>query len=248
MQPGATLREMLTAHRTSIYANEREWRFFMIRKNRYRALVAVGAILASPACFADTSIGLRVGTLGGGIELAHAFTDTLGFRIVANGLNYDTTATYESVDYDAKLKLATGQLLLDWFPFSSNFRLSAGAMYNGNKLTLDGKPTGGTYTINGTPYPASEIGSMNGKVDFRSAAPYVGLGYGRPVGKGLSFTADLGVLFQGSPHTTLTATCGTTAQCAQIQSDVAAEQAKLNDDMSKYQYYPVVSIGLAYVF
>ena len=224
----------------------------MIQKNLYMALAAVGAILASPVCLADTSLGLRVGTLGGGIELAHAFTDTLGFRIGANGLHYDTTTTYESVDYDAKLKLESGQLLFDWFPFSNNFRISAGAMYNGNKLALDGKPgPGGTYTINGIPYTSSEIGSLNGKVDFKSAAPYVGLGYGRPVGKGLSFTADLGVLFQGSTRTTLTATCGPAATpptCAQIQSDVAAEQAKLNDDMSKYQYYPVVSIGLAYVF
>jgi hypothetical protein len=243
---------MHAAHRTLNHANERKWRFFMIRKSLYSALAAVWAILASQASLADTSLGLRVGTLGGGIELAHAFTDTLGFRIGANGLNYDTTRTYESVDYDAKLKLATGQLLFDWFPFSNNFRVSAGARYNGNKLTMDGKPgPGGTYTINGTPYSTSEIGALNGKVDFKSAAPYVGLGYGRPIGKGLSLTADLGVLFQGSPRSTLTATCGPAAPastCAQIQSDVAAEQAKLNDDISKYQYYPVVSIGLAYVF
>jgi hypothetical protein len=223
----------------------------MTRKNLYMAVAAVAAILASPVGLADTSLGLRAGTLGGGIELAHAFTDTLGFRIGANGLHYNTTATYESVDYDANLKLLTGQLLFDWFPFSNNFRISAGAMYNGNKLTLDGKPSGGTYTINGITYSASDIGSMNGKVDFRSAAPYVGLGYGRPVGKGLSFTADFGVLFQGSPNTTLTATCGPATPaptCASIQSSVAAEQAQLNDDMSKYQYYPVVSIGIAYVF
>ena len=224
----------------------------MIRKNLYTALAAVAPILASPVCLADTSLGLRVGTLGGGIELAHAFTETLGFRLAANGLNYNTTETYESVNYDAKLKLATGQLLLDWFPFSNNFRISAGAMYNGNKLTLDGIPSpGGTFTINGISYPTSEVSALNGTVGFKTAAPYVGLGYGRPVGKGLLFTADFGVLFQGSPQSTLTATCaaGTPAlTCSQIQSSVAAEQAQLNDDMSKYQYYPVLSIGLAYVF
>ena len=216
------------------------------------ALAAGLTVLASPASIADTSIGLRAGTLGGGVELAHAFTETLGFRLAANGLNYNTTETYESVNYDAKLKLATGQLLLDWFPFSNNFRISAGAMYNGNKLTLDGIPSpGGTFTINGISYPTSEVSALNGTVGFKKAAPYVGLGYGRPVGKGLLFTADLGVLFQGAPQSTLTATCaaGTPAlTCSQIQSSVAAEQAQLNDDMSKYQYYPVLSIGLAYVF
>ncbi len=224
----------------------------MKRNNLVSAMAAIWVILASPASLADTSIGLRVGTLGGGIELAHAFTETLGFRISANGLKYDRTDTYQSIDYDAKLKLESGQLLFDWFPFSNNFRLSAGAMYNGNKLTLDGKPSpGGTYTINGTTYSSSSIDSLNGKVDFRKAAPYFGLGYGRPVGKGFSLAADLGVLFQGSARSNLSATCSATTSastCAQIQSDVAAEQDKLDDDMHKYRFYPVVSIGLAYTF
>ena len=224
----------------------------MMNRFPVSALSAVWVMLASPVCLADTSLGLRAGTLGGGIELAHAFTDTLGFRIGASGLNYSTTETYESVDYDAKLKLATGQLLFDWFPFSNNFRLSAGAMYNGNKLTMDGKPSpGGTYTLNGNTYSSSDIGALSGKVDFRKTAPYIGLGYGRPIGKGLSLTADLGVLFQGAPESTLTATCGAATPaltCSQIQSDVAAEQATLDDDMHKYQFYPVLSIGFAYVF
>ena len=216
------------------------------------AIASVWVMLASPVSLADTSIGLRAGTLGGGVELAHAFTEKLGFRVSANGLNYSRSETRESVDYDARLKLQSGQLLLDWFPFSNNFRLSAGAMYNGNKFTLDGKPSpGGTFTINGTTYSSSDVGSLNGKVDFRKAAPYVGLGYGRPVGKGLSLTADLGVLFQGSPRSTLSATCGAVTPaptCAQIQSDVAAEQNKFNDDIAKYRFFPVLSIGLAYVF
>jgi hypothetical protein len=125
-------------------------------------------------------------------------------------------------------------------------------MYNGNKLTLDGKPSPvGTYTFNGNTYSSSDIPSVNGKVDFRKAAPYAGLGYGRPVGKGLSFAGDLGVLFQGSPRSSLAATCGAATPaltCAQIHSDVAAEQNKLDDDMRKYRFYPVVLIGLAYVF
>lgn len=224
----------------------------MNRKILFSALAAIWVVLASPPSLADTSIGLRVGTLGGGIELAHAFTETLGFRVSANGLRYNTTETHDSIDYDAKLKLESGQLLLDWFPFSNNFRLSAGAMYNGNKLTLDGKPSpGGTFTINGNTYSASSVGALNGKVDFRKAAPYIGLGYGRPIGKGLSLAGDLGVLFQGSARSSLSATCGAAVPaptCAQVQSDIAAEQDKLDDDMRKYRFYPVVSIGLAYTF
>ena len=240
---------MRTGHQTQTHANERKRGVVMNRKILVSVLAAVWAILASPASVADTSLGLRVGTLGGGVELAHAFTETLGFRVSANGLHYNTTETYESVIYDSRLKLESGQLLLDWFPFSNNFRVSAGAMYNGNKYSLEGKPSaGGTFTINGKTYTSSEIGSLNGKVDFRKVAPYFGLGYGRPVGRGLLLIGDLGVMFQGSPRTSLSVTCGATTSCAQIQSDVAAEQNKLDDEMRNYRYYPVLSIGLAYVF
>jgi hypothetical protein len=222
-------------------------------KRRFPVVIlAATTMLACTIAKADTSIGLNAGTLGGGVELAHAFSERLGIRIGGNGLKYDSTETYQSVDYDSKLKLATGELLFDWFPFANNFRISAGAMYNGNKLTLTGKPApGGTYTINGKTYPAASVGTLDGQVDFSNVAPYFGLGYGRPIGRGFSLTADVGVLFQGSPHSTLTATCGPgtpAATCAQVQSDVAAEQAQLNDDLHKYQYYPVVSIGLAYTF
>ncbi|HXF17815.1 MAG TPA: hypothetical protein VN496_12460 [Burkholderiales bacterium] len=222
-------------------------------KRRFPVVIlAATTMLACTNASADTSIGLSAGTLGGGVELAHAFSERLGIRIGANGLNHDSTETYQSVNYDSQLKLATGELLFDWFPFANNFRISAGAMYNGNKLTLTGKPSpGGTYTINGRTYSAANIGTLDGSVDFSNAAPYFGLGYGRPIGKGFSLTADLGVLFQGSPRSTLTASCGPgtpAATCTQLQSDVAAEQAQLDDDLHKYQYYPVVSIGLAYTF
>lgn len=224
----------------------------MNRKMPVSVLAAVCAIFASQVSVADTSLGLRFGTLGGGIELAHAFTETFGFRASANGLNYDASDTYEDINYDADVKLETAQLLLDWFPFSNNFRMSAGAMYNGNKLTLDGTPSAGaTFTINGTTYSSSDIGSLNGQVDFKKVAPYVGLGYGRPIGKGLRFVADLGVLLQGSPQSNLSVTCGPATPpsvCAQIQSDVAAEQADLDDDADDFRVYPVISIGLAYVF
>ena len=220
-------------------------------KRRIVFILAGMAMLGGTVASADTSIGLSIGTLGAGVELAHAFSERFGFRIGANGLKHDSTENYESVEYDAKLKLATARLLFDWFPLANNFRISAGAMYNGNELTLAGKPTGGSYTINGNPYSASDIGSLDGKVDFRKAAPYVGLGYGRPISKGFSVIADVGVLFQGSPNSTLTATCGPATPaptCAQLQSDVAALQNQLDDDAQRYKAYPVLSIGLALTF
>ena len=200
---------------------------------------------------ADTSIGLRAGTLGGGVELSTALSQRAAVRLNADGYNRKQTSTRDSIDYDMKLKLQTASLLGDWFPFANNFRISLGAMFNGNKFTLKGQPTGGSYTINGNTYSASQVGSFDAAVDFNKAAPYFGIGYGRPINSGLSLIFDLGIMSQGSPKSKINVTCGSAAspaQCTSLQNDAAAEQSKLDDSLHSFKYYPVISLGLAYTF
>lgn len=216
-----------------------------------KKILAFALVLLPAAAWADGSIGVRAGTLGLGLEFSYPISQKLGVRLNADSYKYTRNFNQSDIDYDAKATLKTGSLLLDWYPFASNFRISAGPMYNGNKLGLTGKPTGGTYTINGATYQASDIGTLDGTVDFKKFAPYAGIGYGRPIGSGLSLTFDFGVVFQGSPQATLTATCGPTAPpgtCSQLQSDVAAQQQTANDDLKNFRYYPVVTLGLAYTF
>jgi len=209
-------------------------------------------LLAFPGlAAADTSLGLRGGTLGGGAELSYALSQRAAVRLNADGYNRKQSSTRDSIDYDMKLKLQTASLLGDWFPFANNFRVSAGAMFNGNKFALNGKPSGPGYTINGTFYPAAQVGSFDAAVDFNKAAPYFGIGYGRPINSGLSLIFDLGVMSQGSPKSKIDVTCGsaaTAAQCAQLKSDAQAEQSKLDDSLHSFKYYPVISLGLAYTF
>jgi hypothetical protein len=202
---------------------------------------------------ADTSLGLRAGTLGLGAELSYAVSQNVALRLAADTYSPKTvTITQQDIDYDAKAKLRSASLLFDWFPFANNFRISLGAIFNRNKVTAAGKPnSSGQFIINGVPINASDVGSLDAEVTFRKTAPYLGIGYGRPVNGGLSFISDLGVMFQGVPTSTLTATCSATASapnCATLQSAVASEQATLQDNVSRFKYYPVVSIGLAYTF
>ena len=200
---------------------------------------------------ADTSLGIRGGTLGGGVELSHAFGQRTGVRLNADAYNFKRTDTHDNIDYDMKLKLQTVSLLGDWFPFANNFRISAGAVLNGNKFRLKGLPTGGNFTINGTTYPTSQVGSLDAAVDFNKAAPYFGIGYGRAIRSGLSLIFDAGVMFQGSPKSKIDVTCGplaTPAQCAQAQSDGQAEQSRLDESLHSFKLYPVISLGLAYTF
>jgi hypothetical protein len=213
---------------------------------------AVLPLLAFPGVApADTSLGIRGGTLGGGIELSTALTQRAAVRLNVDGYNRKQSSDQDNIQYDMKLKLQTVSLLGDWFPFANNFRISAGVFYNGNKFSLKGQPTGPGFTINDQPYAAAEVGSLEATVKFRKAAPYFGIGYGRPINKGLSLIFDAGVMFQGSPRSKMDVTCGAgvlAARCAQLQSDAAAEQSQLDDSLHNFKYYPVISLGLAYTF
>ena len=204
----------------------------------------------SPAAWADVGVLLKAGTLGAGLDVSKGISETLALRLQANALSYDEDITESDVEYKAELDLRSAGVLLDWHPFSGVFRVSGGAYWNGNEASATGRPTGGTYEINGTTYASAEIGSLNGQVDFPSVAPYLGLGFGSApkAGSGLSFSFDVGVLYQREPNVALSVACGTTARCAQLQSDVAAEAVSLQDELKDFKFYPVVSFGIGYRF
>jgi hypothetical protein len=193
----------------------------------------------------------KIGTLGYGAELNIAFSDNFGARLGYNALTYNYNTDRSSVNYDSKLQLKTVSILADWYPAAGSFRASGGLVYNNNQANLTGVPTSGTFTINGATYNATDVASLKGTVSFANVAPYLGIGWGNPVqnGKGWGMVTDIGVLFQGSPKTTLVATCGPTLvglPCTQLQNDTAAENAQLQSDLSNFKWWPVASIGISY--
>jgi hypothetical protein len=207
-----------------------------------KRIVTLALALLPAAAAADTSVGVRAGTLGLGVEVSYPLSQRFGLRLNADSYKYSRTFNQDGVDYDGKATLKTASLLADWYPFANNFRISAGPMYNGNKIALTSKP--GSVVVNGVTYNAS----IEGQVDFKNYVPYAGIGYGRPIGTGLSLTFDFGVIFQGTPTATLTGTCSPPAACTTFQSDLAAQQASLNDAIKNFRYYPVAALGLAYTF
>jgi hypothetical protein len=197
-------------------------------------------------------VGIRAGTTGIGGDIAFGVVPTLSARVGYSYLNYSTDIDVTDINYDSKLKLSNASFLLDWSPLGPLFRITGGIIANDNKIDVTGTPSGGTYTINGVTYPAAAVGSLSGQIKTgNSAAPYLGIGYGTVAGAGVNFYFDLGVMFQGSPKASLTATCGAAvppAQCAQLQSDVAAEAVSLQDDVKRFKYYPVANIGVTIGF
>ncbi len=204
--------------------------------------------------FDNHQIGVNVGTLGAGIEYSTSINEMFALRTGVNGLNYSDSLNESGIKYDADLELKTASLILDYHPFSNGFRLSGGAMYNGNQLKVTGKPDGsGDIEINDVIYDSTKVGQLDGKVDFNTFAPYAGIGYSTSKTKssGFSFNTEIGAMFQGSANAKLTANCGsalTVAECTTLKSDLAAEEKQLNDELSSFDIYPVITVGMGYKF
>ncbi len=205
---------------------------------------------------AQFSAAIRVSTLGIGPEVSVLTAPNVALRIGYNGTNYSRSVSSQGIDYDGKLKLSSVPALADVYPSKQgSFHLTAGLLFNSSSVTATGKPSGSTqtYTLNGMTFNAADVGSLNGRVTFSKTSPYLGIGFGKPAGGSmLQFLFDVGVAFQGKPHLTLGRSGGVTitdpALNTMINTAIAAQQSKSQSDANKLQYYPVVSVGLAYHF
>jgi hypothetical protein len=219
-----------------------------------KGFIAVGlaaGFFAAGVAQAEVAVTGSLGTTGLGVHLSVPVQPNVNARFGVNAMNYSYSGNTSNVDYDFKLKLQTFDALLDWFPAGGGFRVSGGAVYNGNKVNATAKSNStGTYTFNGRTYRATDAGTVNGRIDFRKMAPYLGIGWGNALAKdkGWGFSADLGVLFQGSPRTSLTSSGCTLPDCSRLQSDIAAENQKLKDEVDSFNAYPVIRIGVSYKF
>jgi hypothetical protein len=178
----------------------------------------------------------------------------LNGRFGVNAFQHDFNKTSNMVDYAVKGKLQTVDLLFDWYlREGSPFHVTGGLVYNGNRFDLSARASQlGSFTLNGNSYTAADVGILSGRVDYRKAAPYLGIGWGNALApKGhWSFNADLGAFFQGNPNVQLASVGCTTSKevCDALVKDVAAERLGLQDDIAGFKVYPVLRASLNYRF
>jgi hypothetical protein len=219
---------------------------------KYSALAC--ALLLTGAAQAQVGITADLGSTGAGFHLVVPMETTLNGRFGVNGFQHDFDRTTNGVDYAIKGKLQTIDVLFDWYlREGSAFHLTGGLVYNGNRFDATAKPGQlGKFTLNGTTYTASDVGTLSGRIDYRKAAPYLGIGWGNAlVAKGhWSFNTDLGAFFQGNPNVKLASVGCTTSQavCDALVKDVAAERLRLKDDIDDLKVYPVLRASLNYRF
>jgi len=198
----------------------------------------------------EYNTAMKLSTLGLGFDISTPINDKLSARFNLNGASYSDTQSEDGNDYEGSLELLTAGILLDYYPFQNNFRLSSGVYYNGNGFTGSVTPTSTTTVeIGGTTYTNEDIGSLNTDISFNSLAPYLGLGWGNNArDKGWGFTFDLGAMFHGTGEANLNATVIDQRIANLIASDIAKEEQDINDKLADIKVYPVVSIGVNYSF
>lgn len=224
-------------------------------------LIASAASVSAPALAqiqeddARFKVGVTGGTLGVGPEVSYRVSETIGVRGNATFFSISRDIDSDDITYDANLKLKSGGLMLDVYPFGGGFRISGGARINGNKASGVGSPNAGAnFEIDGTTYTAEEIGTLTAETDIKNFAPTLTIGYGGGLSRGLVFGVEAGVLFQGSAQVkplTFTGLCAQSSppsSCSTLAADIEAERLSVNADLNDYKLYPILQLSIGYRF
>jgi hypothetical protein len=209
---------------------------------------------------------IKVSTLGVGAEVAARVLWRANLRAGFNVLGYSRTFDKDGISYDGHLAFRTVEGHLDFFPWAGNFHISPGVIgYIGDPIKAHANPgPNQSFTLGGVTYYSDPANPMiaTGKIDFNQIAPILTFGFGnlipRRKSKRFSVPVEFGVAFQGSPKATLGLSgfvctapgvnCVNAATDSNVQANVVSEQNKLNNSMSFFKVYPIISVGFGYKF
>ena len=228
---------------------------------------AVDPVASSMRPFSKLGVGVNVGTLGIGVEAATPLANRFNLRGGGNFFSYSRNIDRSGLTYVANLDLRSVQASLDWFPFGGSFHLSPGAMvYNGTKVAANVQvPTNTAFTLNGVDYYSDPSDPLSGsaKVTFPVAGPQFTAGFGNMVprkdSKHFSVPFEFGFVYFGTGTTLLnfngsacTSPGGVNCQKASsypgFQTNVTAEEAKIEKYVKYARFYPILRIGVSYKF
>jgi hypothetical protein len=214
-----------------------------------RAAVTVLALGAATAASADNAFGfgVKAGTLGLGVEGTWRPLPYMDIRFGANRFDYTDTRSETGVIYDAELNLDNYYITGNFrFPLSP-FRLTAGVYSNGNEVNAVSGDNGAIIVIGGDPYPSDLVGTLSARGSFDSTAPYVGVGFDFSLFGKVGMNLDFGALWQDSPRVEI-ASDGILSGNPTFEASLEAERLELENNLSDYKVWPVISLGFVVNF
>jgi hypothetical protein len=221
-----------------------------------------------PNGFPGIGVGVKVGLFGVGVEAAVPISGRFNVRAGGNFFSYNDTLSSSGINYNADLRFRSAEASLDCFPFRGGFHVSPGALlYNGNQVTGGANVAAGqTFTLNDQTYTSSAGDPVTGSGSLtfpNKVAPKLTVGWGNLVPRGerhFSFPFEVGFAYVGDPKFVLnlqgtacytyegTPYCDNVATDSNVQSNLAAEIKKINNDAADARFFPILSQGFAVRF
>ncbi|MGA9777881.1 MAG: hypothetical protein WBS33_06380 [Verrucomicrobiia bacterium] len=200
-----------------------------------------GITLPPLSPYQPLTIGAEVGTTGFGGAANWRFSHHFGIGGAFDYFSYSYNGNIQGNNYDAKLRLMSEPITLDWYPWRNHsFHVSAGVALNQNHLT--GTATGNDIDLNGTTYS----GTLDLDIKQQAVDPYVAIGGNLYFDKGhhVSLGSELGVMYTGDPRVSLTANTSPPANPV----DVQAEQDQIRHYARDAEFWPVLKVSLDFSF
>ncbi len=175
------------------------------------------------------SAGVSIGTTGISPSITYRESRALSTTAQVGGLSVDPSFSVGGEQYAVGVNLFSGLIAENWRPFpKTGLFLTAGLLFNFNKLSLQPQNTEGDYAF-ATPATAT----------FHPVDPFFGIGWTQRLFDGpLSIQAELGAAYQGRATINVKMGSGPYAQMAYDQ-----ERSSLQSAMG-FRWLPVAQVGL----
>jgi hypothetical protein len=210
------------------------------------------------------ALAFATSTLGLGPQAAIKLHDRFHIRLGLSGFDYRRNVADGDITYDAVFRLRSLNLIADWFPTSRSFHISPGLLaYDRNRVSANAiVPIGRILSAGTENYMSDPQNPITGKASstMRAVSPMILFGFGNllPRAGHFGFSGDFGVVFQGTPVTTIALAgnacdlsqthCQSIAKDRTIQADIDAGRTTMQNDLSIMRFYPVISFGVGYRF
>lgn len=186
------------------------------------------------------------GGLGYGFDYSRKLSDkffvTVGYNALAveeNDLEVELDG--ENLLADFIVDFANIDLKISYHPFGNAFKLVAGAGYfTSSRLNLNTRFAESTM-VGDIEFTSDDIGEIDIDFNWSEIAPFIGIGFGRPVSKkGIGFAFNAGTYYSESPDITLIAT--------NILEPTADQEDLLTESFESFQFIPYITFRLSYSF
>jgi hypothetical protein len=213
---------------------------------RFLPLVFIGALAAPAAVSAQGfAIAGQAGSMGVGGSVIIGVAPKVNIRGTFGYIPFDTDLDVDDISFTLDIPTFF-RATLDLYPMSF-FHVSAGGLF----LTKSGDigvagTFNGSLEFGGTTYSGAEVGTLSGNFNLKNAMPYLGIGFGNPVGRTIGINLDFGVGFGNTPTVENVTASGAVTNLPGWNSDLAAKVADIEADIPEIlKYYPVVTLSLS---